>query len=406
MFPNNYDGALFFADYSRNYIKYLALSSDGSTANGNPITFDTNTNGCISMTQAPDGSLWLSSIYGIERIYCPVSGNKPPTITKAKASKQAGPAPLVVNFKGAGTDPENKALTYLWQFGDGTTSTQQNPKKTYTKIGTYNAILKISDGKLEATSNAIKIEVGEKPLVTIVKPVASSTFAAGKKIVLSGQATYKSVNVTDANSFTWNVLLFHDDHTHPVLNNAKGPSTFITAPTTGHAFEGNCYLIISLSVIQDGLETIQTIKAFPREINGTVTSSPQGIPIVVDGLTKSTPFTTDQLIGFSQVYSAPATTCVAGTKYTFSSWSDGGAASHTVVTPKTDNTLTVKYTASGSCNTGPSCATYNACNKYVPGTRTFYFFFPFFFFFFFGRNKNAAVAQSFVSNSFCPHNPR
>jgi len=46
--------------------------------------------------------------------------------------------PLTVNF----TDLSNFAPTsWLWNFGDGTTSTVQNPSKTYTTIGTYSVQL-------------------------------------------------------------------------------------------------------------------------------------------------------------------------------------------------------------------------------------------------------------------------
>lgn len=42
-------------------------------------------------------------------------------------------APLTVNFSNTTTD----AVSYLWNFGDGTTSTQLNPTKTYNNTGTY-----------------------------------------------------------------------------------------------------------------------------------------------------------------------------------------------------------------------------------------------------------------------------
>ena len=46
--------------------------------------------------------------------------------------------------------------------------------------------------------------------------------------------------------------------------------------------------------------------------------------------------------------SVPAPQTLAGTSYTFGSWSDGGAASHVITTPSTDNTYTATYTQATS----------------------------------------------------------
>ncbi len=53
-------------------------------------------------------------------------------------SPTSGSAPLTVNFTDQST---NNPTSWLWEFGDGTTSTQQNPSKTYQNVGGYNVIL-------------------------------------------------------------------------------------------------------------------------------------------------------------------------------------------------------------------------------------------------------------------------
>lgn len=57
--------------------------------------------------------------------------------------KTAGTAPLAVAFTDASTGLGT--LTYLWEFGDGTTSTEQNPTHTYIGAGTYNVTLTTSN---------------------------------------------------------------------------------------------------------------------------------------------------------------------------------------------------------------------------------------------------------------------
>ncbi|WP_181391277.1 PKD domain-containing protein [Methanospirillum stamsii] len=56
---------------------------------------------------------------------------------------QSGPAPLSVTF----TDlSKGEPSTWIWDFGDGTTSNIQNPEHVYSNPGTYSVVLKISKG--------------------------------------------------------------------------------------------------------------------------------------------------------------------------------------------------------------------------------------------------------------------
>ena len=57
------------------------------------------------------------------------------------ASPTSGPAPLRVNF----TDQSTGDITsWSWDFGDGATSTEQNPSHTYTDAGTYTVSLTVT----------------------------------------------------------------------------------------------------------------------------------------------------------------------------------------------------------------------------------------------------------------------
>jgi PKD repeat protein len=58
------------------------------------------------------------------------------------ASPQIGTVPLAVTFTNTST---GSPTAYLWNFGDGTTSTAQNPTHTYTSPGTYSVSLQVSN---------------------------------------------------------------------------------------------------------------------------------------------------------------------------------------------------------------------------------------------------------------------
>ncbi len=52
-----------------------------------------------------------------------------------------------VTFSGTGNDPDGSIVGYAWEFGDGSTSTDQNPTHVYTQNGTYTAKLTVTDNK-------------------------------------------------------------------------------------------------------------------------------------------------------------------------------------------------------------------------------------------------------------------
>jgi PKD repeat protein len=59
-----------------------------------------------------------------------------------------GTVGTAIAFTGSGNDPsaqETAALKYSWNFGDGTTSTLQNPSHTYAAANTYNVSLIVTD---------------------------------------------------------------------------------------------------------------------------------------------------------------------------------------------------------------------------------------------------------------------
>ena len=125
---------------------------------------DPTATSCI-LTEGPDGALYyvdlgysdISGTFGVSKIRRISSSN--PTCRRwlrHRHRRTQGPTPLTVNFSSAGSsDPEGQPLTYSWNFGDGTTSTQANPSHTYTVAGPYQARLTVSDGVNSTLSTPI-----------------------------------------------------------------------------------------------------------------------------------------------------------------------------------------------------------------------------------------------------------
>ena len=69
-------------------------------------------------------------------------GTSPPPTANLSGTPRSGDAPLTVAF----TDTSvNSPTGWVWDFGDGSGSTDQNPSHTYTTPGTYDVSLTASN---------------------------------------------------------------------------------------------------------------------------------------------------------------------------------------------------------------------------------------------------------------------
>ncbi len=114
-------------------------------------------------------------------------------VASAAASVTTGLAPLPVNFTGSGTDADGSVVGYRWVFGDGTSSTQQNPSHVYTNPGGYTATLTVTDNS-GLTGVASVVITATAPLVAID---VSSVVATGST---NRQGSAGSATVTVRNS--------------------------------------------------------------------------------------------------------------------------------------------------------------------------------------------------------------
>ena len=96
--------------------------------------------------------------------------NRPPIIT---ADATASPNPALVNqavdFSIAASDPDGDTLSYVWDFGDGTTGIGNATSHTYGSAGSYTASVKVSDGKSTAAiANTVAVTVKVLPVVNVI----------------------------------------------------------------------------------------------------------------------------------------------------------------------------------------------------------------------------------------------
>ena len=100
-------------------------------------------------------------------------------------------------------------------------------------------------------------------------------------------------------------------------------------PTSGHDFQGNTRYRITLTVTDsNGLRDTRSVIVTPQKVNLAFDTVPSGLTLYIDGIARTARFVLDTLVGFN--HTAEARNQTSGSNaYTFSSWSDGGAQSHT-----------------------------------------------------------------------------
>ncbi len=82
----------------------------------------------------------------------PPSDNQPPTAVAAADPSINITTRTNVNFDGSGSDDDGYIVSYSWDFGDGSSSSEVNPSHRFTKKGAYLVVLTVTDdGGLTAT---------------------------------------------------------------------------------------------------------------------------------------------------------------------------------------------------------------------------------------------------------------
>ena len=347
-YPDEYDGALFFADYSRDCIWAMLPGANGLPDPARIRTFAAGAANPVGLQIGPGGDLFYPDFDGgtIRRVTF-TSANQPPTAV-ATGSPTTGPAPLTVAFNGSGSsDPDaGDTLSYDWDLdGDGSydDSTAVAPTYTYTSQGTYTASLRVTDNHGASATAAVTINVGNTaPNATITAPAAGTTWKVGDLIQFAGGATDAQDGPLPASALSWSLILNHcpsNCHTHPLQSFAGVAGGSFTTPD----HEYPAYLELRLTATDSGgLSDTESLRLDPKTVSITLNSSPGGFALALNGSQLPTPFTRTVIQGSTNTISAPSPQTKAKKSWLFQSWSDGGAQTH-VVTAGSSATYVARF---------------------------------------------------------------
>ena len=281
----------------------------------------------------------------------PVSGtptNHAPTAVitapSANVTIQTGQS---VSFAGTASDPDGDAVTVLWTFGDGSTSSMLSPgSHTFPMAGTYTVRLTATDAKGLVDPNpptrtvTVQAATGNQaPVGTITAPVGNVTVVAGQPVSFSGTATD-----LDGNAVTV-LWTFGDGGTSTLLS--PGNHVYSAAGTYTVRFTATD----SLGLMDPNPPT-RTITVQPAAVN-------QAPNTVITAPAANVSITAGQAVSFTGTVSDPNGDTVTVV------WSFGDGSTSTLLAPgnhtfATAGTYTVTLTATDS----------NGLADPTPATRT------------------------------------
>lgn len=374
-YPDEYHGALFFADGPRGKVWMAPEGLDGLPRPENVQTVLDDTKGyVVDLENGPGGEMYMVHVYsegfGPGRIAKITQG----PVARVEADKTFGPSPLSVKFDAtSSTDPSGETLSYAWDLdgdGDFDDSTEAAPSFTYT--GSENTVVRVkvtnSAGR-EATDSVTIYPNNTPPTANVnfvgvferdesgnvVNTRPAEGWRVGDEIAFNGygldeedeleETPYGTTLPTDA--VRWDASIYHcysanDCHRHPIngFGIGAGGGGIISAPD--HGFPSYVELIMTVTDSR-GLESQKTVRLDPRTVNLTFDSDPAGVPLTVGAKSEVGPFTREVIVGSTNTVSAPRTAEIAGGTRNFESWSDGGNRSHEIVAPEEDARYVARY---------------------------------------------------------------
>ncbi|MGB7992613.1 PKD domain-containing protein [Methanoregula sp.] len=200
--------AVQFTDNSTNSpTSWYWVFGDGNTSTfQDPVhTYNSPENYTVNLTATNAGGSSTSASQIITVIV-------PKPVASFTANSTSGTAPLAVQFTDSST---NTPTSWLWNFGDGNTSTSQNPAHTYTSPDNYTVYL--------TATNAGGSGVSASQIITVIQPKPVASFTEN---TTSGTAPL-TVQFTDTSTNTptqWNWTF--SDGTYSSVQNPEHTYTF------------------------------------------------------------------------------------------------------------------------------------------------------------------------------------
>jgi hypothetical protein len=123
-------------------------------------------------------------------------------------------------------------------------------------------------------------------------------------------------------------------------------------PNVGETSANVWYRVYLTATDSAGLSATSFVDVLPNTATITLLTVPPGLRVTLDGQPVTAPFTITSVAGILRSLGVVTPQTSGTATYQFISWSDGGAATHSVATPATNTSYTAVYGAPPSAPTG------------------------------------------------------
>ena len=123
-----------------------------STAAGVSHVFHESGQRFVALTVTDDRGATATAVHAIEVL------NRPPDVTVSiLEAPKATRVPTFFDF--TATDADGRITAWLWDFGDGATSTDPRPQHAFASVGTYDAVLTVTDDDGDRATATVQVVI-------------------------------------------------------------------------------------------------------------------------------------------------------------------------------------------------------------------------------------------------------
>jgi glucose/arabinose dehydrogenase len=340
-FPAEYAGRYFFGDYCGGFIRMLS-PPNYSTADG----FATGISSLVDIQVHSDGSLYYLARGGGDLFRVQFTASTAPTISSHPASVTVA-AGQTASFSvtASGTAP----LAYQWQRNGaniaGATSSAYSLVTTPADTGaTFRAVVSNAAGSVTSNAATLTVLSNNAPTGTITAPANGASYRGGQTFTFSGTGSDPEDGNLPPSAFTWRVDFHHDDHSHPHVAPTSGvTSGTFTIANRGETSANVFYRVVLTVRDSSGLTHTSSVDVRPLTSVVRIESNIPNAQLTLDGAPITAPFSFTGVEGVIRTIGAVTPQTSGGTTYDFANWSDGGQATHEIVTPNEDTTFTALF---------------------------------------------------------------
>ncbi|MDB5337474.1 MAG: glucose dehydrogenase [Planctomycetaceae bacterium] len=358
-FPSDYQGDYFFADVGAGWIYRV----DSVTKE---VSQFADFAGAVDLKVTADGGLYYLSRWSDKMFRITYSDSWAPAITEQPEDVTVGLGQTATFSVEASGSP---APSFQWQRSDDNGMNWADIAGATSKSLSLTPQLSDSQALFRARatngsgtdlSQAAQLTVlndhaPNTPVITIDDGLTNGKFTAGQSIHFVGSATDPEDGNISGSNFTWtinyltSIALGDQDGdglpglTRPFDSFSGTTSGSFTPATIGpYNLTDVGYAITLTAHDAQGLTSTQRLVVEPNTATITLLSNLPGAQLTLDTQPTTLPHTVSNVVGFLRPIGAPLSQTINGITYDFVSWSDGGAAQHSV-TSALNTTYTATY---------------------------------------------------------------